>query len=366
MDEATLEALGSGPDIDNIDIKSMDRGDGLELDTDEVEDDAAPAEKPAKPAAKPAVKEAAADEATDEADAEEGDAEDETEETVEEPEAIKPGKFAKKSEGIPKARFDEAVNKERLARETAESRVRALEAQISQTQTEAQARVTHSAQIKALDESIEALTEKYNDLLIGGEKEEANKVMAEIRKSERAVANMEAEQRAGAIVNKTLELERTKLAVAKLEADYPIVNPASEQYDDDVVQMILLMQGRLIATENLAPSAAMAAAAERVMTKLKLNTPAADEAEGDTADEAEEKAAETKRGLSDKKVEERKAATIARARAAAKAQLPDTSITGLDSDKLGAKALPDITKLSADQYDALPASTKARLRGDTL
>jgi hypothetical protein len=38
----------------------------------------------------------------------------------------------------------------------------------------------------------------------------------------------------------------------------------------------------------------------------------------------------------------------------------------MDSDKLGEKGLPDVTKLSVEEFDALPESTKARLMGNLV
>jgi hypothetical protein len=40
---------------------------------------------------------------------------------------------------------------------------------------------------------------------------------------------------------------------------------------------------------------------------------------------------------------------------------------GADSDKRGEKGgLPDVAKLSEEEFDALPESTKARMRGGSL
>jgi hypothetical protein len=49
----------------------------------------------------------------------------------------------------------------------------------------------------------------------------------------------------------------------------------------------------------------------------------------------------------------------------AKKQPPDLSDAGADSDKSGKKSEDvDVTKLSTDEFDALPETTKKRLRGD--
>jgi hypothetical protein len=49
-----------------------------------------------------------------------------------------------------------------------------------------------------------------------------------------------------------------------------------------------------------------------------------------------------------------------------KAQPASLHNAGLDSDKAGINGKVDITKLTADEYAALPESTKAKLRGDVL
>ena len=72
-----------------------------------------------------------------------------------------------------------------------------------------------------------------------------------------------------------------------------------------------------------------------------------------------------KQGL--KNESDRKQEQVAKNLDTAKRQPASMKDVGLDSDKAGMSSnLPDISKLSAEEFDALPESTKARMRGDIL
>jgi hypothetical protein len=49
-----------------------------------------------------------------------------------------------------------------------------------------------------------------------------------------------------------------------------------------------------------------------------------------------------------------------------KAQPPSMKEAGMDSDKTGVTGVPRMSELTPEQYDALPESTKAKLRGDIV
>ena len=101
---------------------------------------------------------------------------------------------------------------------------------------------------------------------------------------------------------------------------------------------------------GLPASLALAKAAEYVMGRYAKGAEAEPEA----------------KGLS-KAAEERKAAQVKKNIGAAKAQPSNLKDVGLDSDKAGqSSSLPDVTRLTQEEFNALPESTRARLRGDTL
>lgn len=354
-----IEDIGPGPDLESIDTSKMDFGNDF---GDDVGDDDGKVEAVEKEESKDDEKEESKDDEKD--DDKEGEKEDDKEgddgEEGEGPARTKDGKFAKKDKGnsIPKARFDEAVNKEREARENAEARARELEQRLHALNAEDRERVEAGAQLGSLEIKAAELTTKYSELLLDGQKEDAAKVMAELRKTERSIAAIESERRTGQIVNQRLESERTKLVVAKLESDHPQFNPDSEQYDDDLVQMVLMLQARYVQQDKLPQSSAMEKAASSVLKKFNM-VPAPD-------DDADDKKVEKKPDLAAEKAAQRTKEAVKKSVDAANSQPASSKDVGLDSDALGEKRLPDVSKMSADEYDALPESTKARLRGDTL
>ena len=119
--------------------------------------------------------------------------------------------------------------------------------------------------------------------------------------------------------------------------------------------MIILVQRNLV-QNGLPPSHAMAQATERVLGKLNASGQSRAEKEGLGKAEADAAAARDDRS---KKAVEKSLATQ-------NAQPSTMRDAGMDSDKLGKTGLPDVGKLTVEEYAALPESTRARLRGDYL
>jgi hypothetical protein len=327
-----IDNLGPAPDLDNLDISKLDKGNDLP----------APAPAP-EPSPEPSF---------------------EKEEPVEEPaaeEEDKParddkGKFAKKdSDHIPKSRFNEAVGKERDAREAAQARVAELEAQLRQREEqEAQARQSQvDEQAREFEEKISELEKQHAKYLLDGDGDKAAEVMKTIRMAERQLAETSAYTKAQQAAGMMLEQDRMKLTIATLESEHPVLNPKSEEFDRDIVETILLWQAKGVEM-GMSPSQALADSTERVMNRFYKTQPA-------PAAEGLSKAAESQRTA-----EERTKAAVEKAVAASKAQPAPTTDVGLDSDKFGGKGLPDVSRMSSDEYNALPETTRARLRGDLV
>jgi bacterioferritin (cytochrome b1) len=256
------------------------------------------------------------------------------------------GRFAQK--GIPKERFDEAVGKERQARAAAEQRVALLEAQLA----ERAAQVT-SAQIEETEQHISELEAQYAALLLDNEGVKAAEVMKQIRLAERAIATAEAERTSRTTTAQILENERLDLAIALLEADNPVLNPESEQFNEGLTNFILSEQRRLITQQGLKPSTALTAAAKSILEQF-----------GPKA--APEPAVEPQ-GLAKATTPDRKAQAVAKALSVQKAQPAALRDVGLDSDKAGQKgSLPNVSRMTDEEFASLPAATRSRLRGDML
>lgn len=145
-----------------MDQAAIDRGDFLPEEIEALKTDA-PVEEPViKEAVEEAVKE---------------------EEKPEEPARDDKGRFT----GIPKARFDEAVGKEREAREAAERRAVELERQLAER---AQAQVK-TEQTEELEGRISEMEKQHAQFLLDGEAEKAAELMRAIRHTERQIARME-------------------------------------------------------------------------------------------------------------------------------------------------------------------------------
>lgn len=327
MSMDNIEHLGPAPDVENLDTSTMDFGDELEDNTPAPEDNTP----------EPEVKEPEAQEDEPETkEDEEGD---------EKPQRDDKGRFTEAK--IPKSRFDEQVGKERAGREAAERRAAELERVLA----EKEARQSYGQFSAEREAEIEALETKHAELLLDGNTTEAAKVMKVIRHAERQIASEEAETRAAQRTAQTLERDRFDTAVARLEADYPQFNPDSELYDADLVALSVAKQRELTAA-GLPPSRAMDAAAREVAKRF---------IDGVKAAEPEQK------GLAAaKKTDDRNKQALDKALSAQKSQPSTMKDVGMDFDSKGKAGLPDVSKLTSEEYDALPESTKARLRGDEL
>lgn len=341
-----IENMGSAPDIENFDASKLDRGDSLIA-----------AEKTPEPA-KPDDKVSDIFEGKGKVEGEgepaakvegEGEPAAKTEEVGEPPEKVEDdkvrdekGRFEAK---IPKSRFDEAVGKEREAREAAERRAAEAERKLQ----EGQAAQVRTDQIEAIEADIANLEQKHADLLLDGNAKEAAAVMKEIRMAERKIARAESDAIADQRVTRTLETQKFDTVVARIEADYPEFNPDSDKYDTDLVGLVLAKQGNMMRSEGMTPSAAMEKAAKDVAERFL---------------KAAETKVEDKKGLASTQAADRKQEQVSKNLEANQRQPPSMKDAGIDSDKAGKTGDIDVSKMSADELAALPETTRQRLRGD--
>ena len=252
----------------------------------------------------------------------------------------KDGKFAKEI-SIPKGRVDEMVRNERLGREAAERRATELEDKLRQTD-----RGVVTSQI---EEEILAFEKDHAKAILDGNAEKAAELAGKIRINERLIQTASNTQMTAQAKDQAREEIRLDLTIEKLEAEYPQLTEGSESFDQDAVDMVLASQKMYIDRDRMTPSAALALAAEKVMSKL--STP---------ADKTESS------GLGKAKVADRKEAQVDKNIKTAAAQPANMKDSGLDADKKGMTDNIDPTKLSMSEFDALPEATKSRLRGDTV
>jgi hypothetical protein len=250
------------------------------------------------------------------------------------------GKFAKK-DSMPVERHKEILENERAARAAAEARLAEAEGKLK--------RETQSESLKKMEDAIEGLEKEHTKLLLDGEHEKAAAVMKQIRYSEREIARIENEDKTSRATAQAVEQVRYDAAVARLESTFDVLNPDSDNFNESLVDIVLAEQERLIRAERMSPSQALTAAGHKVMKMFDKATPAA-----------------TQRGLGEGRPSDadRKAEQVKKNLEAAARQAPDTKDAGMDSDRSGKAGKIDVTKMSVEEWSALPEATKAKLRGD--
>ncbi len=313
------------------DTDMQDRGDNLDLP-----EDAKPA--PAPDTSDQDLKEVLGDKEGDDKDDKKVDTSDDK------PRDDK-GRFEKKEKEavVPKHRFDEAVQKEREAREAAERRLAEATAKLKTEEEQ--------IDVKKISDEIKELNKQHSKLLLDGEHEKASEVMDRIQSKIEERAELRNNAKFSKATAQAVEQVRWDAAVAQLESSYPQFNKDSESFDQDLVDLTIAEQRRLMSQEGLSASAAILKAGTKIMTKF-----------GSSAD----KKAEPK-GLDAAKDGDRKSKQVEKNLDTDKRQAPSMKDTGTDSDKIGkTKSDEDISKMTPEEIAALPASTRARLRGDTL
>lgn len=254
------------------------------------------------------------------------------------------GKFAKK-QGImiPKARFDEVRTKAKDREAALTARIAALEAQA--------AKEVSSTTVSALDREVAELEDKYQALLDDGKSAEAKEIMRQIRQKERQIVTIETEHKSERARTQALEQFKFDSLVEKLEAEYPVLNPDNDEaYDQEAVDEVMMLRNGF-EKSGLSPSAALAKAVKYVLGAAQKKEAAAEEGE--------------KRGIATGgKKDERRAEQIKKNVDAANKQPSKMDKVGIDSDKKGAGLDATAANLTEEEFSALPASTKARMRGD--
>jgi len=190
---------------------------------------------------------------------------------------------------------------------------------------------------------------EYQNLLLDGEAEKAAALRAEIRTAERTQIEYEMSQKMTETVSQNQQATALQQAATTLEAEFPVFDQKSDQYDEAMTQEVIdLRDAFIIKGEN--PVAALSKAAKFVINENGLidNTPtlAADTAPKANVDEIAKKRAEVSKKLK-----------------AADAQPPE--LQGEGTATRGEKGI-DLATLTEEEFDALPEATLKRLRGDIL
>jgi hypothetical protein len=265
----------------------------------------------------------------------EGEADDEHEEER---------KPAKKDTRIPISRHEALLKKEREARQ-------ALEARLSQYEKGSQI-ADLNADLTKTEEKVVELEKSYAKLVADGEVEKAAAVMREIRQLDRQMTEAKADMKIAAAVAQATESARYNIALERIEAAYPKLNPDHDDFDNELLTDVADLK-TTYERRGMTPTQAL----QKAVAKLLPSETG-----------KQEDATTVKPRVDPKDVAaERKKAAVDKLASALKATPPDTSKVGQNSDALGGGlTAKDVMKMSNKDFNALSEESLSRMRGDEL
>ncbi|NBS67954.1 hypothetical protein EBT31_03440, partial [bacterium] len=247
-----------------------------------------------------------------------------------EPEAKKPM--------VPKSRLDEVLAKQK-----------ALQKQLDDLMA---AKTAAEAAPDSFDFAAKEV--EYQNMVLDGQHEKAAALRQEIRRAERAQLEFELTQKMEQKVTQSQQMSALQQAAAELETNFPVFDRNSPEFNEKYTQEVIdLRDAFIVKGEN--PVAALSKAAKFVLREYDLvdmSTQVAPSLAAPTA---------TKAAPVDEVAKKR--ADIARKMKAAESQPPD--MPGESSAARGEKAF-DVMQLTEEEFNALPAATLKRLRGDVI
>lgn len=268
--------------------------------------------------------------------------------------AAKEAAAAEKAAGdrIPKARFNEAVGKERAAREAAEAKARELSEKLE--------KFTSQADVAAIEKEISDLEDQLEAKMAEGTPEERRALRTQIRAKERELGRAEVSRQAAMATAMAVERVRYDSTVRELEGKYPAMDPDSDGYDEVAVRDLLDLKAAYEAKGD-SSSEALRKAARFVFKEAPAAVKAAEKKEAPKEPTDEEKKAEAEAKA--KRTEE----AIRKGQAARAAQpAASTDKGGKDSAARGGDPASTAAKLSDKDFAKLDEETLKRARGDIV
>lgn len=257
------------------------------------------------------------------------------------------GKFSKKDRAeasIPKARFDEAVRKEREAREVAERQLEEIRRQ--------QAQVSRGVDISKLEGQVKELRAAERKALVSGDDQKAAELSEQADRLNRQIAIEQASDMSARAKEQAREEIRWDLTIESIEAKYPELDEKSDSFDQELTDDVVDKMNGYVERERLPRSQALVKAVQYIMNRRAAAAPADDKGASKGLD----------RGSPAK---DRKEAAVAKNIDASKRQPASTKQVGADSDKHGqTKDVPEADAMTYEEFSALPDATKAKMRGD--
>jgi len=284
--------------------------------------------KAEEPVVEPVEEVKAAEEPTEEPAEEEPKAEDDT-----------------KGHMIPKTRFDQAVQKERGEKAELAQRLKQYQDRDRQ-QNEAQN--FEESQLK-----VKEMLKQHSSLLADGDLDKASDVMEQVLQLRDDMQNARMDRQANNARNGAKIEVQYDSTVQRLEAEYPEINPDSDDFDQIAVRRVQMMITGLMQNEGKNPAEALQEATDILLKPAK-------QAKGDTLREAPSQEA-VDSGL------RRTQQQIDKNIQTAAKQPPSLTDVGKDHDKTGGALDADmLSSMSFDEFIKVPDSELAKMRGDFI
>ena len=224
---------------------------------------------------------------------------------------------------IPKSRFDEVLAKQKALAKKVEE----LSNPVEKIE-------------KAPEFDFEGKELEYQDMILNGQPNEAAKIRAEIRAAEKQTMMFEVQNQMGQTVQQSTETMRLQQKAAEIAEQHDVLNESSPKYDEVKTQEVLDLRDAYI-IQGYAGADALQKAVDlllpTVIEPAPINEP----------DPVEQQVAEKKKVANTKKKIK-----------AAEKQPPAMKGKNKTDKKI------DVYTLSVEEFDALPAETLRRMRGD--
>jgi hypothetical protein len=263
---------------------------------------------------------------------------------------------------IPKARFDEAVGKERKAREEAEKRATEAEGKLAEKAANA------SSDAEKLQKEIDGLEDQLEAKMTEGTPAERKAIRQQIREKSAALIQAEVDKKAAYASAVAIEQVRYDNLVERSETDYPFLNPDVEAtYNETLATEVVELKAAFEAS-GMGSTEALRRSLRTLAPALKAAKEAAaagDEEAKKKAEEEAKAAAEDAGKKPEIKAAERREAAVAEGLKAKKGQ-PAAKTDAVGSQGKDAGKEPKVGELSDADYDKLPEEAKKKARGDTL
>ena len=223
---------------------------------------------------------------------------------------------------IPKSRFDEVLQKQKALQKKLDE---ALAPKVEDVK-------------EAPEFDFDAKEVEYQTLIMEGETEKATQLRGEIRAAEKQQMMFEMQAKMGQTVNQNQEMVDLQTKATQLEAMYPELNQADPKFNQDKTNEVLELRDAYM-TQGYAGAVSLEKAVNLIM-----GTPQPAEPQPDPVQ---------------KEITEKKKISNTKKKIEASEKQPPTM---KGKNKVDKKV--DIAKMSIDEFDALPAETLKRMRGD--